>query len=380
MTIASRILQTAIQGGGRKRPSLDTMLAQFDRELENFQRLERPSPESKPRTPFDSPNVPPSESSIANMTPRQVLSVAPIMGSLIRQMRRSSKLYDGQFTPTRSEAGPAFIGQLEELAHTAGARDIKYVKVPPNAIFRDKGIPCGYAILFTVEMDKHNLEDAPSFEAFKEVARGYRNLAVIGNKMARFMRANGYAAYPGTALGGLTDYVYLAELAGLGVTGYHGLLITPNEGARLRINTIYTNISDLPVDLHNEHLWVRDFCAMCKKCIRECPVDAIFDQPAPRGDGGMQCIDHDACRDYFNRHFGCAICLVECPFSQVGYEKIKSHFKGNPQAPQFRIPLAPMIEPHSMVEPARDALPQPKSGGVGENTRRGLLIGNERKR
>ena len=131
--------------------------------------------------------------------------------------------------------------------------------------------------------------------------------------------------------------MHLAELAGLGAIGYHGLLITPNEGARLRINTIYTNIENLPVQNENEHLWVRDFCALCRKCIRGCPVQAIHTQPRPRGDGGMQCIDHDACRDYFDRNFGCAICLARCPFSEVGYAAVKSRFKGNHQAPQFRI-------------------------------------------
>ena len=230
--------------------------------------------------------------------------------------------------------------------------------MPPNAIFRDKGLPHSYAILFTVKMDKRNLAGAPSFNAFREVARGYKNLAVIGNKMAHFLRDHGFAAYPGTALGGLTDYVYLAELAGLGATGYHGLLITPNEGARLRINTIYTNITNLPINTENEHLWVRDLCAMCKKCIRECPVDAIYDQPVPRGDGGMQCIDHVACRDYFNQNFGCAICLIECPFSQLGYASIRSRFKGNPGAPQFRIPLAPVPEASRGLEIAWDTLIQ----------------------
>ncbi len=344
MTIASQILQTAMRAGGRKGPSLDTMLAQLDRELENFQALEQPAPESKPRTPFDSPHLPASETSVARMSPRQVMAVAPIMIALIRQMRHSARLYDGQFQPSRSQAGPTFIAQLEEMAHAAGTRDIKYVRVPPNAIFRDKGLPHPYAILFTVEMDKEKLDAAPSFNAFREVARGYKNLAVIGNRMARFLRGQGFAAYPGTALGGLTDYVYLAELAGLGATGYHGLLITPNEGARLRINTIYTNITNLPIHTENEHRWVRDLCAMCKKCIRVCPVAAIFDQPVPRGDGGMQCIDHAACRDYFNQNFGCAICLIECPFSQLGYDKIKARFKGNPLAPQFRIPLSPVLD------------------------------------
>ena len=58
----------------------------------------------------------------------------------------------------------------------------------------------------------------------------------------------------------------------------------------------------------------------------------------------MQCIDHAACRDYFNQNFGCAICLADCPFSVAGYEKVKSRFKGNPKAPQFRIPVATNLE------------------------------------
>ena len=88
----------------------------------------------------------------------------------------------------------------------------------------------------------------------------------------------------------------------------------------------------------NEHLWVRDFCAMCRRCVRQCPVEAIFDEPQPRGDGGMQTIEHAVCRDYFTRSYGCAVCLAVCPFSQVGYEKVQAKFKGNPGAPQFLIP------------------------------------------
>ncbi len=53
----------------------------------------------------------------------------------------------------------------------------------------------------------------------------------------------------------------------------------------------------------------------------------------------MQCIDHDPCRKYFSANFGCAVCLKVCPFSQVGYDKVKAGFRGNEGAPQFRIPL-----------------------------------------
>lgn len=321
-------------------PSMDAMLDFMDRELENFDDLVPPAPESRPRTSFDS-GLPISEVSLGNMNGAQRKRALPHMIPLMFNMWRSSRMYSGHFKPRSSQASPEFIIELERRARQLGAKDIAYVRVPQNAIFQGKGIPHPYAIVFTVEMEEEPIFSSPSFDSQLEVMRGYKNLAIIGNKIARFMHRAGYAAYPGTALGGITDYDYLAELAGLGINGYHGLLITPGEGARLRINTIYTNIENLPFadEEANPHQWVRDFCAMCRKCIRACPVDAIFDEPQPRGDGGMQCIDHATCRDYFTRNYGCAICLAKCPFSQVGYEAIKERFKGNPAAPQFVIPL-----------------------------------------
>lgn len=322
-------------------PSLDSMLADADRHLQNFGDLIPPAPESKPRTPFDS-GLPRADMSLANMTPRQKLQVLPRILPLFINMQRGARLYDGTFQPTQSAATPGFLAEFEQLARDLGAKDIGYVQVPRNAIFQDKGLPCDNAIVFTVEMDKEPLDTSPSFASQVEVMDGYKRMAGIARKLALHLRRHGYAAYPGTALGGITDYPYLAELAGMGAIGYHGLLITPGEGARLRINTIYTNITNLPTPQAtgrpNEHLWVRDFCAMCKKCVRQCPVEAIFDEPQPRGDGGMQTIDHATCRDYFTRNYGCAVCLAVCPFSQAGYDKVQAKFKGNPDAPQFRIP------------------------------------------
>jgi epoxyqueuosine reductase len=322
----------------KKGPSLDGILEPMDRHLDHFKTLVRPAPESKPRTPFDG-NLPKEKMSMLNTNIAQKIRFMTQAIPLFINMQKTSNLYDGKFKPVQDEASPEFIAQLERMARAAGAKDIAYVRVPNNAIFKDKGIPHQYAIVYTVEMDKEPIDTAPSFECFEEVARGYKNLAVIGNKLAGFMRGHGFAAYPGTALGGLTDYPHLAELAGLGLIGYHGLLISPHEGARLRINTIYTNITNLPIKTENEHLWVRDFCAMCKKCVRSCPADAIFEQPQARGDGGMQCIDHDACRDYFDQNFGCAVCLKVCPFSQIGYDTVRARFKGNDDAPTFRIPV-----------------------------------------
>jgi len=329
-----------IKGGSK--PSMDEMLEDSDRHLQNLDKLILPAPESKPRTPFNS-DVPVEEVSMANLTAKQKLTVLPKALPLFANMQLGARMYDGTFQPTKSKVTPEFIFDLERMARALGAKDVGYVKVPRNAIFQGKGLPHDNAIIFTVEMDKEQIATSPSFESQAEVMDGYKRMAIISRKLAKYLRKHGYAAYPGMALGGITDYVYLAELAGLGAIGYHGLLISPGEGARLRINTIYTNITNLPTPqvtgAANEHLWVRDFCAMCKKCMRLCPVEAIFDEPQPRGDGGMQTIEHATCREYFTRHYGCAVCLAVCPFSQVGYGKVRAKFKGNPSAPHFRIQL-----------------------------------------
>ncbi len=338
----SNVLQQLKPNGkqGESGPSLDTLLAWTDKHIFNLKTLIRPAPESKPRTPFAT-NLPKEKVSMRNLTGRQMLRVLPKFLPLMANMVLGSRLYDREFKASRAEADPQFIAELEAMARAAGAKDIAYIKVPTNAIFQDKGIPCAYAMVFTVEMDKEPISTAPSFECQLEVMDGYKRMSTISNRLSRHMRKNGFAAYPGTALGGLTDYVHLAELAGLGAIGYHGLLISPGEGARLRLNTIYTNITNLPTlearGETNQHLWVRDFCAMCNKCVRKCPVGAIYDQPQPRGDGGFQSIEHATCRDYFTEHNGCAVCLAVCPFSQIGYEKVHAGFKGNDSAPQFRI-------------------------------------------
>lgn len=338
-----KLLNYILHGKGdtQGKPSLDSRLIEIDAHLRNFDTLVQPTSQSKPRTPFDSVNLGAEDISLGKFTTEQTLRLVPIALPLLKNLRQSAMMYDGKFVPTRHHASMDFIRQLETMARDAGASDIEYVKVPRYAIFKDKGIPYEYAVLFTVEMDKEPIDTSPSFDSMREVMRGYGNLARISNNLAKFMRKHGFAAYPGTALGGITDYPHLAELAGLGAIGYHGLLISPHEGARLRINTIYTNIENLPIQdpNMNDHLWVRDFCAMCKKCIRECPVQAIYNEPKPRGDGGMQAINHDKCRDFFLQNYGCAVCLALCPFSQVGYDKVKERFKGNLQAPQFRIPV-----------------------------------------
>jgi hypothetical protein len=156
MSVINQVFKT-IMGGSGKKPSLDGVLSIFDRELENFNTLVQPDPASKPRTPFDSPNLSFDEMYMSQLTLRQILSFLPVMAPLRIRMGQSARLYDGKFKPTRSEASPEFLSTLESMARMAGAADIRYVRVPRNAIFQHKGIPHEYAVVITVEMDKEKL-------------------------------------------------------------------------------------------------------------------------------------------------------------------------------------------------------------------------------
>ncbi len=319
-----------------RRFSLDVILDAADAHMVHAPRPVPAGPAARPRTPFET-DLPPERIALRTLGGRDRLRVIRRILPVLAHMRRGVALYDRAAVPKRDVARADDIRDLEARARRLGAKDIAYVRIPRDAIFAGKGIPHEYAIVFTVEMAKAPIDTAPSLDCQIEVVDGYRSLASIAGTLSTFLRRRGFAAYPGTALGGTTDYPHLAELAGIGAIGYHGLLIAPEGGARLRLNVIYTNITNLPVRERNEHAWVRDFCAMCRKCVRSCPVDAIYDAPRDRGNGGRQCIDHGRCRDYFTEHFGCAVCVKVCPFSQVGYEQVRQRFKGNPSAPRFEI-------------------------------------------
>ena len=120
MTIYNRLVEV-FKGGSK--PSMDEMLEDSDRHLENFDTLILPAPESKPRTPFNS-DVAVEEVSMANLTTRQKLTVLPKGLPLFANMQRGLRMYDGTFQPTKSEVTPEFIADLEKMARDMGAKDI----------------------------------------------------------------------------------------------------------------------------------------------------------------------------------------------------------------------------------------------------------------
>jgi len=304
---------------------LDRILAITDAKVtEPFRRIEA-APEAAPRHRFRAPEVPMRELHVSGLGLAEVRRLVPVMPGLLRRMMRSGRYYRPELPTARTPASPELLQRVEAVARAHGALEVAYVEdVQPGEIFQGLALPAPGAIVFTVEMAPEPLAKAPSFDTFHEVAKGYRRLAEIAEAICDLLQAEGHAAYPGTALGGQTDYVALARRAGLGGIGFHGLLLTPAAGARVRIATVYTNLCDLPERGQAEHDWVQDFCSRCRQCVRSCPPQAIHAEPQPRLDGeGTACIDHPLCRDYFARAFGCAVCIKVCPFTTAGYAAVR---------------------------------------------------------
>lgn len=220
--------------------------------------------------------------------------------------------------------------ELKKFAKTLGVSDIGFTKVDQRHIFKNERILYENAIVITVEMDKGEIVTAPSKEAVSEIFRTYYLLGIIVNKISEYLRKRNFNAMAGPAIGGAVSYVPLAQDAGLGVIGKHGLLISDKSyGPSLRIATVYTDIDNLPLAEENPHLWVKDFCDKCNKCVRNCPGEAIYKEAiqTPEDPKGYRCTDVTKCATPFANNYGCTVCVKSCTFFSNDYETIKKKFK-----------------------------------------------------
>jgi NAD-dependent dihydropyrimidine dehydrogenase PreA subunit len=219
------------------------------------------------------------------------------------------------------------LKELEVYAKGLGIAEIGYTKVNPRYIFRGFRILYENAIVFSIEMDKAKIKGAPNMESFIEVFRTYYQVGYTVNKVAEWLRERGFNSHAGPAGGGDVNYIPVAIDAGIGYSGKNGLLITKNNGPRVRLAAVYTDIENLPFAQENPHYWVRDYCESCNLCIEKCPVDAIFMETKTHPDGGPIFIDHTLCADPFSNDNGCTLCIKYCPFSYVDYDKVKAKYE-----------------------------------------------------
>ena len=248
------------------------------------------------------------------------LKTLPRQLSIAKNMELTVKSLKNNPENPKVEAKTDFIKRFENYAGSIGIDNIGYIKVPSRLIFKDKSILFDNAIILTIEMDKDAVDLAPSSETQEMSNITYDELGKKTNKLAEFLRENGFGAHASHPAGGVVMYPNLAQNAGLGYKGMHGMLITPEFGPRQRLSTIFTSIQNLPVNNDNEHSWIPDFCAKCGKCIKNCPGNAIIQEKSPESGKTRTKIIKDLCS-------GCTICMRECSFNRRQYTQIKDKFE-----------------------------------------------------
>lgn len=109
---------------------------------------------------------------------------------------------------------------------------------------------------------------------------------------------------------GMLNYKEAALIAGLGVIGWHSMLLTPEFGARIRIACLVT---DAPFKETSSSITFNP-CQKCGgACVKVCPVQAI----KKPGDGEACNIDRYLCNTYLSSSGGCSECLRVCPADKL---------------------------------------------------------------
>jgi ferredoxin len=257
---------------------------------------------------------------------RSFPTIVKYLGRSIQELKKSYREVNIQPKKVSKNISEDQLTQLYEFIFSCSIDAIGCTTVSPSHIFSNQKIVYPHAIVLLMHMDHTIMKGAPSRESEKEILRTYYALNVAVNKIKRYLNEHNFHAEAGPALGGEANYPVLAERAGLGAIGTHGLLITPSFGPSVRIAVVYTDIENLPIQETNDHLWIKEFCKGCKACVRNCPSQAIYEKPIIYPDKSELHIDFKKCAVPFSRHNACSICINHCPFFTSSYQKVKSSF------------------------------------------------------
>jgi epoxyqueuosine reductase len=257
--------------------------------------------------------------------PPRSLRAMPHMRASVLGIHRSLRTLDENPSQPKTRIPEPELSGLEAYARSQGVDDVGYARLHQTLVFQRKAVLHRSAIVLTMEMDRDRIDTSPSELSFIEVHQTYHHLGRAANRIAAWLRDKGYSAHAGHPLMGLALYPPLAQQAGLGWRGLHGLLITPRFGPRVRLAAVFTNIENLPHGRENPLAWIEEYCDLCKLCVKECPPQAIHERPVAHANGLVTCAEDDKCFPYFAENYGCSICIRVCPFHSQEYRTLKNH-------------------------------------------------------
>lgn len=211
----------------------------------------------------------------------------------------------------------AMAAEIKERARALGADLVGVTRITDECLYEGHTVPYEFAISIGLAMDREQMAHVPQEPAAVEVMRSYREISRIVVELGKQIRKMGW---PARAYGNpnSTDILQipLAVNAGLGELGKHGSMISQEFGSNFRLAAVLTDlplVCDEPVDIG-----VEDLCLSCRRCVVDCPPDAIYEEKQLLRGEKKWYVDFDKCIPYFVKTNGCAICIEVCPWSVPG--------------------------------------------------------------
>jgi ferredoxin len=249
--------------------------------------------------------------------------------SIFRWISRVRDTAEGEQAEEKHALPPNYASRrLKGLARFLGAVDAGTTAVDSAHVYSRIGRGSGkwgdeidpvlfpYALVFTVEMNPAMMAASPLQPVVVDSSRQYLHAAIVALAIAEYLRSLGYQARAHIDGNYRLIMPPLAVDAGLGEIGRHSLLITPEQGSRVRIGAVTTDLpleQDAPVSFG-----VQDFCRVCRKCTLGCPPKAIPDgeKEELRGTTYWK-INPDSCYRYWHAAgTDCGLCVTVCPYSR----------------------------------------------------------------
>ncbi|MFZ5354243.1 MAG: 4Fe-4S ferredoxin [Bacillota bacterium] len=264
---------------------------------------------------------------------------SPIVDAAFKFLSDIKKYSEGEISQRKIDIDPKTATErLKGLARFYGAKLVGIAKMENYHYYSNRGreaVNYGeeitehhkYGIVFAVEMEREMIYRAPQLSESIAVTKGYVDAAIIGMILSYYIRRLGYEARNHMDGNYLVIAPLVAESAGLGEFGRHGLLVTREYGPRVRLGVVTT---DMPL-LYDEkdYFGMHEFCELCVLCSRVCPGRCIPEGGQCETDGLMRWkIDSEACYSRW-RMLGtdCGICLASCPFSSSVDSELISKMK-----------------------------------------------------
>ena len=226
---------------------------------------------------------------------------------------------DGPVDPARRVVTDpdAMATEIKQRAQDLGAELVGITPITDDALYEGHSVSFQNAICIGLSMDRAQMRHVPQEAAAEEVMRVYKEISGIAVRLGKHIRDMGW---PARAYGNpnSTDILHipLAVNAGLGQLGKHGSMISKEFGSNFRLAAVLT---DLPMAYDEpEDIGVDDLCLSCRRCVTDCPPDAIFDEKQLIRGEKRWYVDFDKCIPYFVKTNGCAICIEVCPWSVPG--------------------------------------------------------------